>query len=200
MEALRLLWQGKRRMAIWPVSHCNTFGKRELFVRELRKHMDVDIIGNCGNRQGCRDNCWKNFSSEYFFYLSFENSPCRDYVTEKLFNPLEHDLVPVVFGTADYAYAAPPGSYVDALSFSSPAALARYLVATSRDFGMYARHFAWKGRFKIIHWYGWDLCQLCRSFRTDAFKKHSHYEDIFHWYFTMARCRAWDPQTYKLRD
>ncbi|XP_050032740.1 alpha-(1,3)-fucosyltransferase C-like [Dermacentor andersoni] len=198
MEVLRLLWQEKRRMAVWPVSHCHTYAKRELFVRELRKHIDVDIVGKCG-KEGCRDDCWHNFSSEYFFYLSFENNQCRDYVTEKLFNPLDHDIVPVVFGGVDYAHFAPRGSYVDALSFSSPEALARYLVATSRDFGMYARHFAWKSRYNIMHWGGWDLCPVCRAIPTDAFRNHSHYHDIYHWYNTMARCRSWDPRTFKTR-
>ena len=57
---------------------------------------------------------------DYKFYLAFENSLCRDYVTEKFYNPLLFSTVPIVYGEADYeAIGAPTNSYIDVKHFSS---------------------------------------------------------------------------------
>jgi len=57
---------------------------------------------------------------DYKFYLSFENSLCRDYVTEKFYNPLLYSTVPVVYGGADYeSIKAPHHSFIDIRNFAS---------------------------------------------------------------------------------
>ena len=57
---------------------------------------------------------------QYKFYLSFENSLCPDYVTEKLYNPLLYSTVPVVYNGADYeSMMAPRHSYIDVRNFTS---------------------------------------------------------------------------------
>ena len=38
----------------------------------------------------------------YMFYFSFENSLCLDYVTEKFFEMLKYNMVPVVYASANY--------------------------------------------------------------------------------------------------
>lgn len=52
---------------------------------------------------------------EYKFYLSFENSLCRDYVTEKFYLPLLYSMVPIAYGGADYE--ASPSSFIDVRNF-----------------------------------------------------------------------------------
>ena len=63
----------------------------------------------------------------YQFYLSFENSLCKDYATEKLFRALASDLVPVVMGGANYSKIVPPKSIINVEDFPSPEVLGKEL-------------------------------------------------------------------------
>ena len=67
---------------------------------------------------------------DYKFYLAFENSNCKDYVTEKFFtNALHNGVVPIAMGASmeEYAAIAPPNSFLHVDQFGSPADLAEYL-------------------------------------------------------------------------
>ena len=66
-------------------------------------------------------------AESYHFYLSFENSLCEDYVTEKLFRALDSDLVPVVMGGANYSKIVPPKSVINVQDFDSPELLGKEL-------------------------------------------------------------------------
>ncbi|VDK35531.1 unnamed protein product [Gongylonema pulchrum] len=59
--------------------------------------------------------------------MSFENSICRDYITEKLFKRMERLLVPVVLKKSLYNDILPEGSFIAADDFKSPRELAVYL-------------------------------------------------------------------------
>ncbi len=51
--------------------------------------------------------------ANYKFYLSFENSYCRDYITEKFWKVLKYQVVPIVMGAGDYSLYAPKKSYIN---------------------------------------------------------------------------------------
>ncbi|XP_046639960.1 alpha-(1,3)-fucosyltransferase C-like [Daphnia pulicaria] len=149
--------RNKTKTIAWMVSHCKTHGQREKYVEELRKYMDVDIYGSCGNgkffcqRHGTyfsEPQCNKVIESTYKFYLSFENSFCKDYVTEKFFKILDLYMIPIVYGGADYTQHAPPHSYIDALKYK-PKELAAYLKILDADNALYNEYFWWKDHYRV---------------------------------------------------
>ena len=78
--------RGKTKMATWFVSNCNAASGRNNYVKELQKYMTVDIYGRCG--KSCpktNKKCFEQLNTDYRFYLAFENSNCKDYLTEKVF-------------------------------------------------------------------------------------------------------------------
>ena len=73
----------------------------DLCAKELGQYIDVDIYGGCGSLKCARNNnanCLDMLDSEYKFYLAFENSNCQDYITEKFWSILNHDVIPIVMG------------------------------------------------------------------------------------------------------
>lgn len=42
------MWSQRPRQVAWVVSHCPTHSRREDYVEELKKHIDVDVYGKCG--------------------------------------------------------------------------------------------------------------------------------------------------------
>jgi glycoprotein 3-alpha-L-fucosyltransferase len=81
--------KGKTKLVAWFVSNCNVVNKRLEYARELRRHVTVDIFGACGSKHCPRTSsggkCDKLLNSDYKFYLSFENSNCEYYITEKFY-------------------------------------------------------------------------------------------------------------------
>ena len=90
----------KPKDIVWFVSHCDTRSFRENYVKLMKKansFLKIDIFGKCGNNTIPKSN-QKDFMkllNQYKFHLSFENAQCSGYVTEKLFNPLLSDTIPI---------------------------------------------------------------------------------------------------------
>ena len=55
----------------------------------------------------------------YQFYLAFENSNCNDYVSERFFNVLHADMIPVVMNGANMSLIAPKHSFIDVKDFQT---------------------------------------------------------------------------------
>ena len=131
-----VVWKSKTKLAAWFVSHCVTLSKREKLVNKLVEHLppnSLDIYGFCGPEKCPRGNetkesCWQKVENNYKFYLSLENSICKDYVTEKMFEALKHNVVPVVLGGANYSAIFPEKSFINMQDFTSMKDLASYLL------------------------------------------------------------------------
>ena len=175
--------QQKSKLAAWMVSHCITDGRREDYVKQMQKYVNIDIYGDCGTLKCNRHElfssslaCYDMLENDYKFYLSFENSICTDYVTEKFFNIISRNIVPVVYGGADYDRIAPPHSYIDARKFE-PKQLASYLKELDANDTLYNEYFWWKEYYAVESGLGQmaqrGFCNLCQKLHEDN-KLKSH--------------------------
>ena len=185
--------KSKTKLVAWFVSHCFTQSRREAYVEQLAKHIDMDVYGDC-NKQMLQctqnstthlsdDSCYEMLERDYKFYLAFENSLCVDYVTEKFFQILQRRVIPVVLGHADYSKIAPPNSYIDARRFS-PRGLATYLKRLAANDTLYNNFFQWKDRYLVKTRYPdmaeRALCHLCEKLHSEG--SPSVYDNLgSHW-------------------
>lgn len=124
---------------------------------------------------------------KYKFYLAFENAICKDYITEKFFGILGLDMVPVVFGGANYSEIAPPHSYIDVKDFSSVEKLADYLKTLDRDDAKYNEYFWWRDFYQRSFRHHQVLCDVCQKLNEDD---HSIYDDMYRWWVHQAECKS----------
>ncbi|KAK7105599.1 alpha-(1,3)-fucosyltransferase C-like [Littorina saxatilis] len=177
----------KTKMAAWFVSNCRTQSKRELYVKELQKHIDVDVFGQCGPYNCSKaesERCRELLHTDYRFYLAFENSFCLDYVTEKFFDTYNNtDVIPVVRGHADYDRYFPPGTFINTADFSSPADLATHLKALASDAYRYAAILERKDRYETTYTLDQALCKLCEIVHSPELNSQDHHHtDIAEWF------------------
>ena len=100
----------KSELAAAMISNCRAPSQRLKLIEELQKHMVVRVFGKCGRNcplyfknlmpGGCRE----IIGAEYKFYFAFENSICQDYITEKFFDILKFNIIPVVLGGGSYSH------------------------------------------------------------------------------------------------
>jgi len=136
--------------------------------------------------------CFEMLNQKYKFYLAFENSNCRDYITEKFFINSLGRAVPIVMGASrdDYRRSSPPNSYIHVDDFNSPAHLAQYLHKLDADDMAYNRYFEWKSsppKGQFINTYFW--CRLCALLHAVPHRtKSTSYENIAQWWAPKDVC------------
>lgn len=98
----------KTKAVAWIAWNCNSYSYREKIAltlrEELKKHLlTLDIYGKCGELHcGYEYTCDKIIETDYFFYLAFEDSLQKDYVTMEVLRALRNNAVPIVYGGANY--------------------------------------------------------------------------------------------------
>ena len=87
------------------------------------KGLQIDVLGKCGsihnskipNRAIGWEAAYEILAQQYKFYLSFENTKCYEYITEKLFTAMKAGILPVAMGglsKKNYEKILPPHSYI----------------------------------------------------------------------------------------
>ncbi|XP_077519244.1 glycoprotein 3-alpha-L-fucosyltransferase A-like isoform X2 [Amblyomma americanum] len=184
--------RNKTKKVAWFVSNCAARNQRLQFARKLAAYIDVDIYGTCGSLKCPRaqaGHCFDLLDHDYKFYLAFENSNCKDYITEKFFvNGLGRDVIPIAMGArpSDYARASPARSFIHVEDFPSVKALADYLHLLDRNETLYNEYLRWKGSGEFINTYFW--CRLCAMLHAPPLPKV--YPDIGAWWAGPGTCRS----------
>ncbi|KAK7497853.1 hypothetical protein BaRGS_00010987 [Batillaria attramentaria] len=177
--------RGKTQMVAWFVSNCKTQSRREDFVAALQDFVTVDVYGHCGDLQCGRQgdqSCMDMLSRDYFFYLSFENSLCVDYVTEKLYRTMKMvDIIPIVRGGADYSALLPEGSYINVDDFASVEALAEYMKLLAGDESAYMGYLSWKLDWTVIEPMPLPFCEICDRLHNQRTRRNA-YNDVHSWW------------------
>lgn len=204
MDVLQDYASSKSKLVAILGSNCGGANLRWPYVRELSKHVKVDIYGGCGTRV-----CPGHFTRDcdviekYKFYLAFENSNCREYITEKMWwNAYHKEVVPVVMGATreEYARLAPPHSFIHVEDFRDPQELAMYLVYLDGNATAYNEYFAWKRRYVVRNEHGYfgspslHLCRMCEA--VNRFQGMTKvYKDLDSFWNPKRDCRppVWEP-------
>jgi hypothetical protein len=149
------IMERKKSKVLWIVSRCTSQNKREKFVQELAKHINVDIYGACGKEYPCKNatnefECRDDLFNSYKFYLSFENSNCEKYVTEKFFQFFYVDtlykvnILPIVMGPSFEYYKSLAPHQTSFIYAKDPKSLADLLNYLDRNDTAYLEYFKWK--------------------------------------------------------
>lgn len=126
--------------------------------------------------------CIADVIKKHKFYLSFENTNCKEYITEKFWNnALKSDAIPIVMGASRDCFSrlAPPGSYIHVDDFETVEELSKYILALDADDEAYSRYFRWKqlGKIKIPD----SWCQICKALH-DKNRQVKWYDKIDEWW------------------
>lgn len=155
------------------VSNCEAKNNRLEYVKELMDNgITVDSYGHCMHNADAKVHS-ENYNEvkgrtiqHYKFTIAMENSNTKDYVTEKLFTPLDWGTVPIHMGVANVHDYVPEHSVISVHDFKSPKELAKYLKDLDRNETKYAEYHAWREKpytksFKAL-WGISDVHSSCR--------------------------------------
>ncbi|XP_077353387.1 alpha-(1,3)-fucosyltransferase 7 [Festucalex cinctus] len=173
----------KSFLACWVVSNYRSSFKRSQVYKELSAIVPVKVYGRWTKTPLSSEALLPTISRCYF-YLAFENSESKDYITEKLWkNAYQSGAVPVVLGAPvkDYEAVAPPQSFIHVDEFASVKELAEYLQQVAGDRKRYSEYFHWKRKWKVKVNNNWGerVCKLCSQFSN--LPPNKVYTDLAAW-------------------
>jgi hypothetical protein len=195
IQAPGLKYDGAIRGAVFLARNCASQNDRESIIRKLQQSniVRVDSLSSCLRNAdpplGVDLSNKKSVMSKYLFYLAFENQNVDDYITEKLWGPLEAGTVPVYYGAPNVKDHVPNRSIIAVSDFDSVEALAVYLKEVASNKTLYESYQAWRTQplpphfrarydFTTVH----STCRTCR------------------WAHARLYGLGWDHRNQSLRD
>ncbi|CAI4228800.1 unnamed protein product [Auanema sp. JU1783] len=164
----------------WLASNCFTGNNRLKLIKELKRlGLKADLYGRCGkpapdcvgvDRQS--DACVASLIKPYKFYFAFENTNCRDYVTEKFYKSLsERMVVPIVMERKIYeSVGAPNTSFIAISDFQNLNEFVKYIKDIENDKEKYLKHHEWRKHYRVVpeHHNDTGFCELCRRLQKPS--------------------------------
>lgn len=191
----------KKDGALIVMSNCNPHSKRGEYINALKQYFPITVLGHCGKKWSCgkqyiHDNCFAILNTTYTFFLAFENSLCREYFTEKLFENYNNDILIVTRGgyKNESVLKFPAGSVISTNKFKSVKELGEYMSAIAKDPVMLAKMLQEKSKFYGV---GYEktlpraMCDLCKMMNNQK-KYHREIKDIGERMYQKAPCRKPD--------
>lgn len=188
---------GKTKGAFAYVTNCESVGyNRMKTMLRLGKYIDVDIFGACTKNVPCDRSDWqceRRLHSKYRFYLSFENSLCKDYITEKFWSRLQSDghFVPVALGgtaVSDYTRVAPPDSFLHLYNFTSIRHLGEYLEHLKADDDAYNSYHKWRTNYQVETFGYMSSCKLCELANSKSYMPAK--SNLSSWWNDNSQCHV----------
>ncbi|KAJ0022722.1 hypothetical protein NQD34_014856 [Periophthalmus magnuspinnatus] len=174
----------KDKLVCWVVSNWNTLLLRVQYYEQLKNHIKINIYGKAF-RNPLSDQAYEDVISQCKFYLAFENSAYKDYMTEKVFSPLLLGSVPIVLGPPreDYQQQIPANAFIHVDDFASPKELAERLHYLDRHPEEYMDYFKWRREYKVVRsWFGKEhACRSCSHIQKHRGSEVVHNLQTWFW-------------------
>ncbi|KAK8738858.1 hypothetical protein OTU49_003707 [Cherax quadricarinatus] len=105
--------------------------------------------------------------------------------------PIPMNVIPIVYGGADYKHLLPPHSYIDVMEFPDIKSLADYLLYLHANDTAYNQYFEWKQYYQVVTRWASRMrtwCRLCEKLHTQPTSKI--YPDMHDWFYTKGQCKV----------
>lgn len=130
LEAIKL--REKKKFCCFIVSNPSN-EIRNNFFKLLSKYKHVDSAGSLYNNIGGPVEIKRDFIKDYKFVIAFENSSHPGYVTEKIFEPLLENCIPIYWGTDTVTKDFNPKRFINFHDFNSPEEVVKHILEIDND-------------------------------------------------------------------